>query len=212
MSVFSRNVDARVAALSWTRTVVVEQGRWESRRTAWKPHGDNVRNVRAVQAREPDIVIEGSMRRAGASMPKSRSDEVLTTHTYFEYEEFGWHKYRSFSARGDSPADVHWPDCSLQPDQRVSERRETYRAKFSVRAGDGEDEYAAEVDEATWRKLRIGRRCRLKVGAFSDEVKRVTPRLPRSRRRPASPPVCPRRVADCLACADYRARRGRRGR
>jgi hypothetical protein len=180
MSVFSRNVDARVVALSWTRTVVVEQGRWESRRTAWKPHGDNVRNVRAVQANEPDIVIEGSMRRAGASMPKSRSNEVLTTHTYFEYEEFGWHKYRSFSARGDSPADVQWPDCSLQPDQRVSERRETYRAKFSVRADDGDEEYATEVDEATWRKLRLGRRCRLKVGALSDEVKRVTPRLLRT--------------------------------
>ena len=172
---FSRNVDARVAALSWTRTVVVEQGRWESRRTAWKPHGDNVRNVRAVQAREPDIVIEGSMRRAGASMPKSRSDEVLTTHTYFEYEEFGWHKYRTFSAQGVGPADVRWPECALGPDQRISERREAYRATFSPSGEDSEDEYAAELDEETWRTLKVGLRCRLKVGALSGEVKQVIP-------------------------------------
>jgi hypothetical protein len=195
MSVFSRNVDARVVALSWTRTVVVEQGRWESRRTAWKPHGGNVRNVRTVQAREPDIVIEGSMRRAGASMPKSRSDEVLTTHTYFEYEEFGWHKYRSFSAQGDSPADVRWPEYVLTPDQRVSERREAYRAKFSAGDEDSEDEYAAELDEATWRTLQAGLRCRLKVGALSGEVKQVIPTAAKNdgrrsgaagRRRPGS--------------------------
>lgn len=46
------------------------------------------------------------------------------------------------------------------------------RAKFSA----GADGYTAELDEATWRKLRIGRRCRLTVGAFSDEVKEVVPR------------------------------------
>ena len=182
MTVFARYVDARVAALSWTRTVVIEQGRWESRRTAWKPpHGDNVRNLRTVHATEPDIVIDGGMRRAGASMPKSKSREVMTTHTYFEYEEFSWHKHRSPSVKGDSPADVRWPDYPLEADQRISERREAYRAKFSVRAGDDEDEYAAELDEATWRKLRVGRKCRLKLGAFSGEVKRVILRLPRRR-------------------------------
>jgi len=174
--VFSRHVDARVTALSWSRTVVIEQGRWESRRTAWKPHGDTVRNLRTVKTVEPDIVGSGSMRRVGASMPKSRAREVMTEHTSFEYEEFGWHRYRSFSAKGDSTADVHWPEHALEPDQRVSERRETYRARFSVGADGGADEYAAELDEATWRKLRIGRRCRLTVGAFSDGVKQVTPR------------------------------------
>jgi hypothetical protein len=116
MTVFSRQVDVVVAALSWRRTVVVEQGRWRSRCTAWKPpHGDNVRNLRAVQKLEPDIEIEAGMRRAGASTPPSRSHDVLAKHTLFEYEEF------------------------------------------------------------EWRKLRVGRRCRLKIGALGDEVKQVTP-------------------------------------
>ncbi len=172
---FSRHVDAAVAALSWKRTVVIEQGRWESRSTAWKPHGDNVRNLRTVQDVEPDIVVEGNLRRAGASMPKSRTHEFMTKHTHFEYEEFAWHKYRSFSAKGDSPADVRWPEYTLGPDQRISERRETYHAKFSAGADGGEDEYMTELDETTWRTLEVGLRCRLKVGAFSDEVKQVTP-------------------------------------
>lgn len=172
---FSRHVDARVTALSWTRTVVIEQGRWESRRTAWKPHGDNVRNLRTVKTVEPDIV-GGTRLRPGASMPRTPAHEVMTDHTSFEYEEFGWHKYRTFSAKGDGPADVHWPEHALEPDQRVTERREAYRAKFSAGAGGGADGYAAELDEATWRKLRIGRRCRLTVGAFTNEVKQVTPR------------------------------------
>jgi hypothetical protein len=117
MNVFSRNVDAVVVALSWKRTVVVEQGHWESRCTAWKPHGDNVRNLRTVQDVEPDIVGSVSYRQAGASMPQSKSHEVMTKHTYFEYEEFEWRKHRSFSAKGDSPADVRWPEYTLEPDQ-----------------------------------------------------------------------------------------------
>jgi hypothetical protein len=177
MRVFSRHVDGSVVALNWRRTVVIEQGRWESRRTAWKPHGDNVRNLRTMHAEEPDIVIEATMRRAGASMPRSKSHEVMTNHTYFEYEEFEWHRYRSFSATGDSPADVRWPEHALEPDQRISERRETYHAKFSVDAGGGEDEYLTELDEATWRTLETGQRCRLTLGVLSDEVKQVT-RLP----------------------------------
>ncbi len=178
---FSRHVDATVVALSWRRTVVIEQGRWESRRTAWKPHGDNIRNLRTLPDVEPDIVGPQSYRRAGASMPQSKSYEVMTKHTYFEYEEFVWHKYRSFSAKGDSPADACWPEYTLGPDQRISERRETYRAKFSADAdadGDGgEDEFMTELDEATWRTLKTGLRCRLKVGALNDEVKQVTPVL-----------------------------------
>jgi hypothetical protein len=175
MRVFSRQVDAVVVALGWRRTVVVEQGRWRSRRTAWKPpHSDNVRNLRAVQKVEPDIEIEAGMRRAGASMPPSKSHEVLAKHTIFEYEEFEWRKFRSFSAKGDGPADVHWPEHALEADQRITERRETYHATFAVKGGDG-DEYLTELDEATWRRLRIGRRCRLKIGALGDEVKQVTP-------------------------------------
>ena len=173
--VFSRQVDVVVVALSWRRTVVVEQGRWRSRRTAWKPpHGATVRNLRAVQKLEPDIEIEAGMRRAGASMPASKSHEVLAKHTIFEYEEFEWRKFRTFSAKGDGPADVAWPEHTLEADQRITERRETYHATFAVKGDDG-DEYLTELDEATWRRLRIGRRCRLKIGALGDEVKQVTP-------------------------------------
>jgi hypothetical protein len=111
------------------------------------------------------------MRRAGASMPPSRAYEVLADHTQFEYEEFEWHKYRSFSAKGDSPADLHWPEHALEPDQRISERRETYHAKFSANA----DEYLTELDEVTWRTLKVGKRYRLTVGLLSDEVKQVSP-------------------------------------
>lgn len=176
MGVFSRHVDAVVAGLSWTRTVVVEQGRWHSRRTAWKPqHGDTVRNLRTVQATEPELVWGGDSRRAGASMPKGKSREVMEKHTYFEYEEFEWHKYRSFSARGESTADVRWPEYTLEADQRISEQRETYHAKFSAGTDGDDSEYAAELDEATWRALKVGQKCRLTVGAFSDEVKQVTP-------------------------------------
>jgi hypothetical protein len=175
MTVFSRQVDVVVAALSWRRTVVVEQGHWRPRCTAWKPpHGDNVRNLRAVQKLEPDIEIEAGMRRAGASMPPSRSHDVLAKHTLFQYEEFEWRKFRTFSAKGDGPADVRWPEHTLEAEQRISERRETYHATFSVKGGDG-DEYPTELDEATWSKLRVGRRCRLKIGALGDEVKQVTP-------------------------------------
>ena len=173
---FSGHVDAVVTALSWRRTVVVEQGRWQSRRTDWKPHGDGVRNIKTVRVVEPDLIFDTHTDRRGGSARRSGSHEVMDQHTYFEFEEFRWHKYRSFSAQGDGPADVRWPEYALGPDQRISERREAYRAKFSVAGEDSEeDEYTAELDETTWRTLKVGLRCRLKVGALSGEVKQVIP-------------------------------------
>jgi hypothetical protein len=172
--VFSRRVDAVVVALSWKRTVVIEQERWESRNTDWKPYGDNVRNLRTVQdAVAAEVFL---WNHGGAADPgPSKSHVVTTKHTHFEYEELGWHKYRSFSARGDSPADVRWPEYTLEPDQRISERRETYHAKFSADADGSGDEYLAELDEATWRTLEVGQRCRLKVDASKHKVKQVSP-------------------------------------
>jgi hypothetical protein len=164
-----------VTALSWRRTVVIEQGRWQSRRTDWKPHGDGVRNIRTVRVVEPDLIFDTHTDRKVGGARQSGSHEVMDKHTYFEYEEFRWSKYRSFSAQGDSPADVGWPEYTLGPDQRISERREAYRAKFSADGEDSEDEYAAELDEATWQSLKVGQRCRLKVGALSGEVKQVIP-------------------------------------
>jgi hypothetical protein len=173
--VFSEHVDVVVAALSWRRTVVIEQGRWQPRRTDRKPRGDGVRNIRTVRVVEPGVIFDTHTDREGGSAWRNGSHEVMEKHTYFEYEEFRWHKYRSFSAQGDGPADVRWPEYALGPDQRISERREAYRAKFSAGGADSEDEYAAELDEATWRTLKVGLRCRLKVGALSGEVKRVIP-------------------------------------
>jgi hypothetical protein len=173
LSVFSRHVDAVVVSLSWHRTMVIEQGHWEHRRTATKPHGDNVRNLRTVHDVEPDIVGGADNRRAGASIPQANSYEVMTKHTSFEYEQFESHRHR-FSAKGDSPADVRWPEYTPEPDQRICERLETYSVTFRVDA-DGDGEFTTELDEATWRTLKVGRRYRLKVGGFSDKVKQVTP-------------------------------------
>jgi hypothetical protein len=174
MSVFSGHVDVVVTVLSWRRAVVIEQGHWQFRRTDWKPHGDGIRNIRTVRVVEPDLIFDTHTDRRGGSARQSGSHEVMEKHTYFE-----WHKYRTFSAQGDGPADVRWPECALGPDQRISERREAYRAKFSPSGEDGEDdedEYAAELDEETWRTLKVGLRCRLKVGALSGDVKQVIPR------------------------------------
>jgi hypothetical protein len=173
MSVFGRHIQATVVGLNWRRTVVIERGVWESRSTAWKPHGDNVRNIRTVHSVEPDIVGGVTSRRTVVpNVPQNRAHEVMAEHTHFEYEEFNWHMHRSFTAKGDSPADLRWPEYTLESDQRISKRRESYRATFSTDADGGE--FTAELDEATWRTLKMGRKYRLKMGAFSDEVKQVT--------------------------------------
>ena len=170
-SVFARHVVATVVALSWKRTVVIERGRWESRRTAWKPHGDNIRHLRTVRSVDPEIAVNETVRGAAPLMPSTSSHEVMAKHTGFEYEEFSWRKYRTFSASGDGPADVRWPEQALEDGQRVSERREVYRATFSA----GEDEYLTELDWATWRRLRTGMRYRLKLSTLSGEIKQVAP-------------------------------------
>jgi hypothetical protein len=183
--VFSRQVDVVVAALRWRRTVVIEQGRWQSRRSDWKPHGDGVRNVRAVRKVEPSLVFDTHTNQRAVGARRSGSREVMEKHTYFEYEEFRWHKYRSFSAHGDGPANVRWPDYTLSPDQRVSEQREVYWAKFAV-GEDDEDGYVTELDQATWRVLGEGLPCRLKIGPLSGEVKQVIPVVTRNDGRRSS--------------------------
>jgi hypothetical protein len=174
----ARRVEAVAVALSWRRTVAIEQGHWVSHRTAIKPRGGNVRNLRMIKRTEPDIVggSGGSGMHPGrARLPQNRAYEVMAEHTYFEYEEFEWRKYRTFSAKGDAADSVHWPEYALEPDQRISEQRETYHAKFAVKGDPDADEYATELDYATWRTLKVGRRYRLKVGLLSAEVKQVTP-------------------------------------
>jgi hypothetical protein len=172
MSMFARHVGARVTALTWRRTVVIEQGFWEFRRTSWKPHGDHIRNLVTKHDKTPDIVGGRGSRRPAWDPNAGHAHEVMAEHTYFEYEELVWRKHRSLTAKGDGPADLHWPEYTLGPDQRVSERRESYRATFAA----DEYEYKAELDEATWRSLkRVGRKCELKVGAATGEVKHVEP-------------------------------------
>jgi hypothetical protein len=173
MSMFGRQVEARVTSLAWRRTVVVEQGFWEFRRTSWKPHGDQVRNVQTLHSTDPDIV---GGRQGYSTRPSPRvnpAHEVLAEHTYFEYEELVWRKHRSLTAKGDSPADLRWPEYELKPDQRIAERRETYRATFGAKDG---DEFTADLDEETWRSLkRTGRVVRLKLSGLTHEVKHVEP-------------------------------------
>lgn len=84
---------------------------------------------------------------------------------------------RRYGRRPLARVHVRWPEYTLEPEQRISERRETYHARFSVDADadGGEREYVTELDEATWRTLEVGLKCRLKVSGFSDEVKQVTP-------------------------------------
>ena len=79
----------------------------------------------------------------------------------------------SRTARSACPsAWVSFLESSPRSANWVSERRETYRATFSVDADSGE--LTTELDEAMWQTLKVGRRYRLTVGAFSDEVKQVT--------------------------------------
>jgi hypothetical protein len=173
---FARHIQATVIALNWRRTVVIERGVWESRSTLWKPHADNVRNLRAVNSNEPEMVggqTWTDMPGVPGAVGGRESHEVLSRHTHFEYEELNWHKDRLFTAKGDSPDDLCWPEYTLEPNQQVCERREHYQATFSADA-DGR-ESTTEFDEATWRTLKVGRKYRLEVGAFSDEVKQVTP-------------------------------------
>ena len=167
---FARHVVATVVALSWKRSVVIEHGRWKSRRTAWKPHGDNIRNLRTVRNTELDIVFN-NINSDGAGAQPDRTRAVLAKQTSFEYEEFEWGGHRTLTASGDGTADVHWPEHALEDGQRVSERREIYRATFAA----GADEYLTELDAATWRRLRTGARYRLKVSTLSGEVKEVAP-------------------------------------
>jgi hypothetical protein len=89
-----------------------------------------------------------------------------TRHRYGSRTSAG--DVESVSAKGDSPADVRWSEYTLEPDQRIIEQRESYHAKFAADADGGADEYRADLDEVTWRTLKVGLKCRLKVGAFND--------------------------------------------
>ena len=171
---FGRYVEARVTSLAWRRTVVIEQGFWEFRRTSWKPRGGNVRNIETIHSTEPDIVGGGrNPERPTMAPSRNPAHEVLGKHTYYEYQELVWRKHRSLSAKGDSPAGLHWPEYTLGPDQRVAERRQSYRATFAVKGT--QDELTTELDEQTWRSLkRVGRLARLRVN-LNHEVKHVEP-------------------------------------
>lgn len=168
-----RLVDARVTAVTWTRTIQLERRQWVARRGAWLPP-DGARNVekhtetyRAAAAAplSGPTGLSGLPGNVGA--PRRAR---LRTRVYYTYEVQEWRKSRLLRASGGAPGDVRWPDYAPEPGERVRHQVETYTVTFTA-AG---KQYEKTLPEPEWRAFPPGGACRLTLNLLGG-VKKAAP-------------------------------------
>lgn len=173
MALFGRRpVDALVISTTWTRTVQLERPEWVATRTNWGPPAE-ARNVKqhteTYWASPTDPTPPGGQNMPGNPTGVSPTRTELRTRVYYTYEVQEWHKGRSLNASGAGHGDVRWPDYTLEPGERVRERRETYSVAFTAEG----KQYEKTLPEAEWRAFSPGDACRLSLGLLGG-VKHVT--------------------------------------
>jgi hypothetical protein len=156
MALFRRHIDAEVTAFAWSKTVKTEQEVWVEESSDWKPWGE-IRNVTSHERTYRD------------------SQGVLRTDTSYTYESHQVWEGRTLTSSGTDRDDVHWPDYTLQPGERVYAKWETYSAAFTTRG----KQYEKELDEPQWRALTLAATYRLSLGPLGG-VRAVTPLSPHS--------------------------------
>jgi hypothetical protein len=173
VALFRRHVDAEAVAFAWTRTVNIEQQLWVSKRSGWEPTGET-RYVQRHQESYWDTVTDwrpGPANADGTPGPQQPiTRQELRTRTYYTYEALEWHESRSPTASGADRNDVHWPEYTLAPQERVRDKAETYSVTFTSSA----KHYEANLDEAQWRALTLGTTYRLSLGLLGG-VRDVAP-------------------------------------
>lgn len=108
-----------------------EQENWVEERSDWKPWGET-RNV--------------------TSHKRSYWDKNGTVQTQtYTCESKQWRECRTLTSAGTDRGDVHWPQYTLEPGERVFAQGETYPVTFST----AEKEYEKTLDETRWRALRV---------------------------------------------------------
>src|SRR6185437_3616766 len=114
-----RLVDARVTAVTWTRTMQLERQQWVARRGTWLPP-DGARNVE--KHTETYRAAAAAPLSGGTGLPGSVGAPRRTrlrTRVYYTYEVQEWRKSRLLRASGNGPGDVGWPEHAPEPGERV---------------------------------------------------------------------------------------------
>ena len=169
-----RLVDARVTAMSWTRTMQLERQEWVARRGTWLPpdgarnvekHTETYRPARAAPL-SGGTGVPGLPGGVGAHPRRAKP----RTRVYYTYEVQEWRKSRLLRASGDGPGDVGWPAHTPEPGERVRHQVETYIVTFAA-AG---KQYDKTLPEPEWRAFTVGDACRLTLGLLGG-VKKAAP-------------------------------------
>ena len=182
MALFRRHIDAEATALAWIRTVNIEQQQWVSKRSERQPN-EEIRNVERHQEIYWETVTDwlpgppNADGTPGPQQPMTRQE--MQTRTFYTFEELEWREGRTLTASGADVTDVHWPEYTLAPGERLRGKAETYSGTFTAPAKEAKEakepkQYAATLDEAQWRTLALGTTYRLRLGLLGG-VHEVTP-------------------------------------
>jgi len=168
-----RLVDARVTAVSWTRTMQLERQEWVARRGTWLPPASarNVEKHTETYRAAPAAPLSGGTGLPGlpGSVGAPRRTR-MRTRVYYKYEVQEWRKSRLLRASGDGPGDVGWPEYAPEPGERIRHQVETYMVTFAA-AG---KRYDKSLPELEWRAFAPGDACRLTLGLLGG-VKKAAP-------------------------------------
>jgi hypothetical protein len=160
-----RRVDATARGFSWHRLIDINQQIWEQRKHSPVSPPSNARNVKRSQK----LVRHSTSMASRANGFSSTSYRYETVYTY---EIPRWQRARTVTAVGEGQADVHWPSCRLNGNERTEREAESYKAVFETASG---KLYTARLHEAEWRSLEAGTTYPLRLNALGRVLKVRTP-------------------------------------
>ena len=166
----AKELTGKVQALSWARTIAIEQLS-PVQREAWRdeiPAGAQIGNCSRRLHHTQDEPAAGAEKVCGTPYSVDKGNgyaEVVQDCQYqvyadwCEYTAQEWREVDTAKSAGNGPQ-PQWPTLSLGPGQREGERHEDYQVIFNV---DGEQYTYHAQDVADYARFQVGSRWALKA-------------------------------------------------
>ncbi len=177
MSMKTNAVSGVVTGLSWKRAVAIEAYA-PAKHEDWRDEIPSEAEIEACSQKERSVVSEpvpNSTEVCGTPYTVDSGNgvgEVVQDCEYHVYDDYcsysimEWQTVDTVSVSGND-LNAYWPDPSLNEDQRLGERYETYAVLFDTPKGD----YTYETDDYNqFSTFEIGSKWHLQINSFGKLV------------------------------------------
>ncbi len=157
---------ATVTAMSWERSIQVEERRWV-KEDGWDlprdarliRKGEEKKGTKKVQTGTEKVKVgkkdlgNGFFEDVYEDKPVYKEEPVYATKYYYEVQR--WFDDRTERSKGSGTDGLRWPDVRIGPNEREGTRTQTYKVTVQTAKDKKTYDYAAK-DEASYKRFTVG--------------------------------------------------------